>query len=381
MRILLVGEYSRLHNSLKEGLTALGHQVCLISTGDYFKKFPADILLKRKFDQGISKKAKVGFYKLFKKDLTSLNVLKQFLSYSEKLKNYDVVQFINESPLGIQPEEEKKAIDFLKKHNKKIFLLSCGTDFSSVSFAMQKKIRYSIFTPLLENQVGKKNYLPALKYLQENYKELHQYLFSEIIEGVISSDFDYHIPLKENPKYLGLIPNPINVKKHKFLPFETHQKIIIFLGINSSNYTQKGIVFFEKALEKIQVKFPDKIEIIKAENLPYQEYIKSYEKAHVLLDQVFSFDQGYNALEAMAQGKVVFTGAEKEFLKHYNVKEDEVCINALPNENYLVEKLSFLIENPEKIKQISLNARRFVEENHDYIKVAKQYLKCWKNEK
>src|SRR5699024_9164259 len=241
--------------------------------------------------------------------------------------------------------------------------------------------RYSIFTPLLENQVGKKNYLPALKYLQENYKELHQYLFSEIIEGVISSDFDYHIPLKENPKYLGLIPNPINVKKHKFLPFETHQKIIIFLGINSSNYTQKGIVFFEKALEKIQVKFPDKIEIIKAENLPYQEYIKSYEKAHVLLDQVFSFDQGYNALEAMAQGKVVFTGAEKEFLKHYNVKEDEVCINALPNENYLVEKLSFLIENPEKIKQISLNARRFVEENHDYIKVAKQYLKCWKNEK
>ena len=58
MRILLVGEYSRLHNSLKEGLQALGHEVTLVSTGDEFKNFPSDVLLKRKYDSGISKKVK-----------------------------------------------------------------------------------------------------------------------------------------------------------------------------------------------------------------------------------------------------------------------------------------------------------------------------------
>ena len=29
-----------------------------------------------------------------------------------------------------------------------------------------------------------------------------------------------------------------------------------------------------------------------------------------------------NALEAMAKGKVVFTGAEQEWLNHYDLKED-----------------------------------------------------------
>ena len=41
MKILLVGEYSRLHNSLKEGLTALGHEVTIVGTGDHFKKYDA----------------------------------------------------------------------------------------------------------------------------------------------------------------------------------------------------------------------------------------------------------------------------------------------------------------------------------------------------
>jgi hypothetical protein len=42
MRILLVGEYSRFHNSLKEGLLALGHDVVIIGDND-FKNYPLDI--------------------------------------------------------------------------------------------------------------------------------------------------------------------------------------------------------------------------------------------------------------------------------------------------------------------------------------------------
>src|SRR5690625_744031 len=377
MRILLVGEYSRLHNSLKEGLLALGHEVFLIATGDYFKNLPADLLLERRFDRGLSKKMKVGIYKLSKKDLTSLSVSRQFFSNSEKLKNFDVVQLINESPLGIQPSEEIKIIDFLKKHNKKVFLLSCETDFTSVSFAMDKKIRYSIFTPLLENRIEKSHYQSGLRYLEPEYQQLHKHLFSDIIEGVIASDMDYHIPLENHPKYLGLLPNPVNVSKIKFLPFKNSDKIVLFLGINRSNYFRKGIDFFEKALTEIQQKYPDKVEVIKAENLPYNEYIQSYAKAHILLDQVYSFQQGYNALEAMAAGKVVFTGAEKEFLSHFNLKEDEVCINALPDVDYLVKKLVHLIENPDEIERIGKNARDFIKAEHDYKKVAQRYLDVW----
>ena len=71
MKILLVGEYSRLHNSLQEGLRALGHQVILISTGDYFKKYPSDIIIQRSFDTGLARKIKIAIYILFKFDITS----------------------------------------------------------------------------------------------------------------------------------------------------------------------------------------------------------------------------------------------------------------------------------------------------------------------
>src|SRR5690606_5214361 len=134
---------------------------------------------------------------------------------------------------------------------------------------------------------------------------------------------------------------------------------------------KKGNKFFDEALEIIKEKYSEKVMIHRAENIPYNEYITLYDSCHILLDQVYAYDQGYNALEAMSKGKVVFTGAEKEFLEHYNLMEDEVCINALPNMQSIVEKLEWLILNPEKIKEISKSARSFIEKEHHYIQVAK----------
>ena len=78
----------------------------------------------------------------------------------------------------------------------------------------------------------------------------------------------------------------------------------------------------------------------------------------------------------MAKGKVVFTGAEIEFTTYYNITE-RVCINAMPDVNYLVNELSFLIENPDEIISIGNRARAFIESEHNYIKIAQKYLKSW----
>ena len=60
MKILLVGEFSRLHNSLKEGLQKLNHEVFLYGFNDGFKDFPIDLKLEKKFDKGFLKKIKLG---------------------------------------------------------------------------------------------------------------------------------------------------------------------------------------------------------------------------------------------------------------------------------------------------------------------------------
>jgi glycosyltransferase involved in cell wall biosynthesis len=143
------------------------------------------------------------------------------------------------------------------------------------------------------------------------------------------------------------------------------------------NYIKKGNRYFEEALNIIKERHKSKVEIIVAENLPYKDYIKAFDDCHILLDQVYAYDQGYNALEAMAKGKVVFTGAEKDWLDYYNLKENSVAINALPDTNDIVSKLEWLINNPDEILKISNNARLFIEKEHHYIRISEQYLKTW----
>ena len=229
--------------------------------------------------------------------------------------------------------------------------------------------------PYFENKNLHIEYKFIYDFLKPSHKKTHDLVYQNI-KGVYASDIDYINPIKGEKKFLGLIPNPINTDKIAFIDLKIEGKIKIFLGINTSTYNTKGIVFFEKTLEIVGKKYEEKIEITIAQNLPYQEYIKLYDSSHIVLDQVYAFDQGYNALEAMAKGKVVFTGAENEFEKYYNL-ERKVAINAIPDVDYLVSELSYLIDNQFEILKIGKQARQFIEQEHDYIKCAKKYIEVW----
>ena len=377
MKILLIGEYSGLHNSLKDGLQLNGHSVTLLGTGDGFKNFPVDILIK-------STVFEIPFLKFFAKIIdklfnVSLNDIELgFKAYFKikTLKDFDIVQLINENSFKTIPWIEVILLEKIIKNNKNLYLLSCGVDYVSVKYALENKFKYSILTPYLNNKLLLKKYRHILKYNSSEFKKLHRYIYKNI-KGVISSDLDYHIPLVGEKKYLGMVPNPLNLKKLTYNFVEIEDKVIIFQGINSKNSIKKGNNYFIRAIEIIKEIYKEKIEYIEVQDLKYSDYIESYSDCHIFLDQVYAYDQGYNAKEAMAKGKVVFTGAEKEWLDYYGESEDTIAINALPDVNYLVEKLSILIENPEKIKDISINARKFIEDHHSYDNVADIYEIKW----
>ncbi|MGB0789636.1 MAG: glycosyltransferase, partial [Marinirhabdus sp.] len=353
----------------------LGHDVTLIATGDAFKNFPADIKIETKTLKGLQKKWNTATYLLFRKEARSAGVKRQFFEHSEQLKGHDIVQLINENPFGALPGVETEIISFLHKNNKKLFLLSCGADHLSVRYALSKKARYSILTPYFEGKVSKKQFAPILRFAKPAYKKLHGFVFSKI-EGVIASDLDYHPPLAGHPKYRGVVPNPINISKLNFKPVKVSGKVVIFHGINRRNYHKKGSDLFEAALQMVQKKYAQKVETITVQDVPYAQYINSYNRAHILLDQVYAYDQGYNALEAMAKGKVVFTGAETEFKNYYGLTKT-VAVNALPDAQKIAGALGELIENPSKIEKIAANARNFIKAHHDHIVVAGRYLSVW----
>ena len=377
MKILLIGEYSGLHNSLKDGLQLNGHSVTLLGTGDGFKNYPVDIEVKSTiFEIPFLKFIAKIIDKLLKFSLNDFELgFKAYLKI-KTLKDFDIVQLINENAFKTTPWLETILVKKILKNNKNLFLLSCGVDYISVKYALENKFKYSILTPYLNDKLLLKKYRHILKYNSSEFKKLHRYIYKNI-KGVISSDLDYHIPLIGEKKYLGMVPNPVNLKKLSYDFVEIEDKVIIFHGINSKNSTKKGNDYFIRAMEIIKKNYKESVEYIEVQDLKYRDYMKSYCNCHIFLDQVYAYDQGYNALEAMAKGKVVFTGAEKEWLEHYGVSEDGIAINALPDVNYLVEKLSILIENPKKIKDISINARKFIEDHHSYDNVANIYESKW----
>jgi glycosyltransferase involved in cell wall biosynthesis len=377
VRILLIGEYSNLHNSLKAGLETLGHSVVLVNSGDGFKNFGSDYSIKPTFSSNsLVSFLRQGLYKLFKIDIVKIEHGIRFCFYLKHLKDFDVVQLINENPVQTTPKLERYLLNKIFKNNKKTVLLCCGVDHLIANYLFNKTERYSILTPYFKNEKEAFEFQFILDYIKLSYKKTHELVYKNSA-GVIATDMDYYLPLKEHPQFLGLIANPINLDKIQLDSFSNFIQVRIFLGINRNSYTSKGIRFFEKTLDIIKTKYLNKVEIIVTENIPYSEYLTKYNNCHILLDQVYGYDQGYNALEAMAKGKVVFTGAEKEFLDYYNLQEDQVAINALPDVNYLVEKLSFLIDNPEKITEIGINARKFIEKEHDYKIIAQKYLDTW----
>ena len=375
MRILLIGEYSRLHNSLKEGLLALGHEVTLVSDGDSFKQYPSDYFFTPKSTtKGLLDKVRQAIFRIFKHDIAYWERGIRFYKLLPKLKGYDLVQLINEAPVKTIPRFEKFLLNKVMQQNTKTFLLCCGIDYTVVKYMMDKKPRYSLMEPYFtNNKLAEYQYI--LEYTTSSHKKLHDFIYSAI-NGVIASDMDYALPLKNNPKFIGLIPNPINLSKLEYITPSINGRIVIFLGFNRWAYNQKGIPYFEKALEIIKNIYKDSVEIISAETLPYSEYITIYNRAHILLDQVYAYDQGFNALEAMSKGKVVFTGAETEFMNFYNLTE-RVAVNALPDVEALVNELSYFIENPEEIIAIGKRARTFVEKEHDHIYSAKLYIEKW----
>ena len=77
MKILLLGEYSNVHATLAKGLKTLGHEVTVLSNGDFWKNYPRDIDMVRTY-------TKWG----------GIRYLLRMLRILPKLKGYDIVHYL-----------------------------------------------------------------------------------------------------------------------------------------------------------------------------------------------------------------------------------------------------------------------------------------------
>lgn len=362
MKILLIGEYSSLHWTLAEGLRQLGHSVTVASDGDGFKDYPRNIDLSRK-----SSSIKDTLSAIFK-------VYKAF----RKFKDYDVVQLINPCFTTLSVGINQKLYNTLRKNNKKVFLGAFGDDSFWLKACLDNStFRYSeFFVNGIENHL---KYNERIKQLwgSAERENLNKNI-AESCDGIIACLCEYYMAYK--PYYdhkLTYIPLPFDVSKVKKTESLTSDKVIFFIGINKDRSEFKGTDRMYNVLQKLKNKYPDNMEVIAVESLPYSEYIHTMENSDVVLDQLYSYSPAMNGLLTLSMGKVLVSGAEPEMYDLLSEKENKPIVNVFPSEEDMYNKLENLILNKQEIPKIAENSRIFVEKYHDHIKVAQQYIDFW----
>ena len=385
MKILLFGEYSNVHWTLACALRKLGHEVTVVSNGDEWKAYPADISL-------IRKPGRWG----------RLTYLLRVLLLLPKLRGYDVVQLINPVHfVDLKAERAVRIYDYLRRHNKKVFLGAFGYDFHYVyDSVVRRTLRYcDFYTPTREvhhewNDANERDWL-------RTYKKEASIHVAETCDGIISGLYEYDVAYRPHfPDKTTFIPMPIDVDNTNETKTKTKTKtknnhpdgnsslftlhsslqrpLRFFIGINRSRTMLKGTDIMLRALERIVADYPDRAEMVKAESVPFAEYKEMMRSSDVLLDQIYSYTPAMNALQAMSQGLIVVSGGEEENYEILGEKELRPIINVQPDEEDIYRQLEWLVLHPERIAQFKRDSIEYVRRHHDSLKVAERYLKAWK---
>jgi hypothetical protein len=352
LKVLLLGEYSGLHNCLKDGLKHRNVDAEVASDGDGFKQFPTDL----NFVSPFSATSLAG---RFYKNLKPFSMLSKF-------RDYDLVQFINPMILSPRFGVNSAFVNRVLDNSRKSYLLAAGDDYYYHSIV--HSLRYNpVDDCLLIDQAGE------TPWKRPDMKATNEKLAARVTR-IIPTAYEYWLGYANNPKCNTVIPMPININKYKYKTNTVNNKLVFCHGVYRAGF--KGSRFIKAAFELMRPRYGHCAEFIIRERVPIGEYVGLVERANVIVDQVLSYSYAMNALISMAMGKVVMSGAEEEILPFYECGPCPV-INIQPDVLQICEKIEWLIANHQRIPELGETSRRYVEANHSHLLIADKFLNAW----
>lgn len=364
MKILLIGEYSNVHHTLSLGLKALGHSVTLVSDGDGWKNYPRDIDISRKSTGKVD----------------TLRYLWKLHQLWPRLQGYDVVQFINPMFLELRAERMWPYYRRMREQNGRVYLGAYGMDYYWTKAGMDcRTFRYSDF-----NMGGELRHTPDtelfIKEWLEGPKGKLNRRMAHDCDGIVCGLYEYYASYKahfDQPEKLCHIPFPIVCTDKKADP-KIPERVRFFIGIQRSRNAYKGTDIMLRALERLGKKYPERMEILRAENVPFARYQQMMADSDVLLDQLYSYTPAMNGLLAMSRGLVLVGGAEPE---HYDLMDEPTLrpiINVKPSEESVFKELEQLVLHPERIPVLKQQSLDYIRKHHDHVAVAQKYVSFWR---
>ena len=407
MKILLIGEASFLHNTLKKGLVERGHRVTTMSDGNGWHDAPRDIDLRRDGRWG-----KLG----------GLRVVWQLLRHLPQLCGNDVVQIHNYQFVPLMYRWNTLLLRFLKLTNRRVVKGCFGDDPQIFRRQAQGVPAYSdtYWSGQLQNADKHRD---RIAEVVEHGAEASWRKTTRMADALVACLYEYWLDYNEPPyaAKLHYIPLPIkceemvrwcdgemvrwcngemvrwcngemvrwcngemvrcvgNVTTSPSHPNNSQlapsHPLTILIGLQPKRDFMKGAMKIAAFVEEVARRHPGKVQIKYVEGVPYDEYMHLLAEADVLVDQLYSYTPSMNSLAAMARGTVVIGGGEEEYYEFIGEKTLRPIINVRPDvpdeENIAaIERALFTDGMLERMAQESI---QFVHKYHDYRHVAEQY--------
>ena len=392
MKILLIGEASFLHNTLKKGLVERGHRVTTMSDGNGWHDAPRDIDLRRDGRWG-----KLG----------GLLVVWQLLRHLPQLCGNDVVQIHNYQFVPLMYRWNTLLLRFLKLTNRCVVKGCFGDDPQIFRRQAQGVPAYSdtFWSGQLQNTDQHRD---RIAEVVEHGAEASWRKTTAMADALVACLYEYWLDYNEPPyaAKLHYIPLPMECEKMvrwcdgemvkcvgndapshpndsqlpTNLTTSPSHHLTILIGLQPKRDFMKGAMKIATFVEEVAHRHPGKVQIKYVEGVPYDEYMRLLAEADVLVDQLYSYTPSMNSLAAMARGTVVIGGGEEEYYEFIGEDTLRPIINVRPDvsdeENIAtIERALFTDGTLERMAQESI---QFVHKYHDYRHVAEQYEQLYR---
>lgn len=357
MKILLLGEYSNVHWTLAEGLRALGHEVTVVSNGDFWKNYPRDIDIARPSSR-----------------LGGMAYMARLAAIMPRLRGFDIVQIINPMFVELKAHWIKPIYNYLRRHNRHIVMCAFGMDYYWVNTCCTSTaFRYSDFNIGSKQRTNADALKERHDWIGTSKERLNKYIAADC-DAIVAGLYEYwrcYAPCF--PKKTTYIPFPIKCSSLPERHTDEDGKIKVFIGINRTRSEYKGTDIMLRAARDVEQKHTDHMSLVVAESVPFATYCKLMEGSDAILDQLYSYTPAMNSLQAMSRGIVCIGGGEPENYDIIGEKELRPIVNVQPNYDSVHDALESLVAQPEKVRKLQRESVEYIKKHHDYIKVAKQY--------
>lgn len=368
MKILLLGEYSNVHATLAEGLKALGHEVVVFSNGDFWKNYPRDINLVRHPGH-----------------LGGLLYMARLYALLPRLRGYDIVQIINPMFLELKAERIFPVYRYLRRHNKHVVMGAFGMDYYWVNTCCTTMpLRYSDFNMGTELRTNADALKERKDWLGTQKEQLNRFIAQDC-DAIVAGLYEYWVCYHPNfPDKTHFIPFPIKCKEAVEKKWqegrlsaasdsEAPHKLRLFIGINRERSEYKGTDIMLRAAQAIAGKYPDRVELLIAESVPFAQYQEMMNGSDAILDQLYSYTPSMNPLEAMSRGIVCIGGGEPENYAILHEEQLRPIVNVQPSYDSVYNQLERLVLHPEFLPLLKEQSLTYIRRHHDHMKVARAY--------